>query len=115
MQLVLLEYVDNVLTDVLLGRLRQLRHLALRQPDGFPLHPHFKARAAVVGLVQNQFGLWLQARVGIRGHGLKRFKILQALRPGFQSRSWCIPCNNWLNAELLQILQQLPVLPGGSM
>jgi hypothetical protein len=40
--------------DVLLGGLEKLRHLLLRQPDGFILEPALDARAAILRLVEDQ-------------------------------------------------------------
>jgi hypothetical protein len=45
-----------MLRDVLGGRLEQLRHLRLRQPDRIALEAALDARSAILGLVKDQFG-----------------------------------------------------------
>jgi hypothetical protein len=54
-QLILVENVANVHADVGNGGLKQLRQLALRQPDCHVLQPHFNARPVVLRLIENDF------------------------------------------------------------
>ena len=46
-----------MLPDVLLGRLEKLRHVLLREPDGFVLKPALDARSAILGLVEDEVGI----------------------------------------------------------
>lgn len=44
-------------TAILLSRLKQLRHLRLRQPSGFALELNFQTRFAVRRLIQDDLGI----------------------------------------------------------
>ena len=43
-----------MLPDVLFGRLKQFRHVLLREPDGFALEPHVEPQLPVLGLVNEE-------------------------------------------------------------
>ncbi len=57
LQFALGQDILDVLPDVLLRRLEQLRQLVLVQPHGLFLQPHAHLREAVLALVDQQFAL----------------------------------------------------------
>ena len=54
LQLALRVNVLEMQADVLLGRLEQLRHVLLGQPDGLALKPHIDLKLSVLGLVDEE-------------------------------------------------------------
>ena len=79
LQFTLCVNVLEMQADVLLGRLEQLRHVLLRQPDRLALKPHVDLQLPVFRLVNAE----LSARrwcLGIFAHGFSSFPILPPCR-----------------------------------
>ena len=58
-----------MLPDVLLGRLKQLRHLRLRQSDGLALKSHANLQLPVLRLVNEELAARRWWCLGIFAHG----------------------------------------------
>lgn len=59
-----------MLPDVLLGRLKQLRHVLLREPDGFALEAHVDLQLTVRRLVNEELAAGHRRGLGFVAHGM---------------------------------------------
>jgi len=63
-------------TNVLLGRLKQLRHVLLREPDGLALKPHVDLQFPVLRLVNEELAARRGCpRIFAHGFGLLWFEL----------------------------------------
>lgn len=74
-QLAFTEYVPQVKTDVLLGRLEKLSHLVLAQPDGIALERHLDRRAMTLAPIDDN------SSSAQFGHGRRTFVHVTPILP----------------------------------